>query len=821
MSDKNPSISTSGGSAIGGNANVGGNFTGRDQITINFFGTQGSWAEIREKLFTTLPDAIVEQRWTDFDWAAAEQAYRAKLIHLYDRVRVLGKPGDQPLGDLFTAVYILDKPTARWRHNLDELQKRGFDRDEFQRQPGERIDGLVLVKQGRNLFILGKPGAGKTTLLKHVAVQTARQPLERVPILVNLNEWATSRWGKGDQADLLPFLVEQFAICNFPDAGRFITYLLQAGRGLVLFDGLDEVRQEAGQRHALTHLLQSFARQYDRSQHLITCRIAASEYAFAGFDDVEVADFTPAQVTEYASKWFGAETPKLAAFQSELARPEHAGLRELGNIPLLLSLLCLTFDENMRFPPNRAELYEDALETLLRKWDSSRSIQRDEIYRTLSPKRKSQLFGRIAFRTFEQGMLFFRRRDLAAWIDEYLAALPGAAPADEINGADVLRAIEAQHSIFVERATDIYAFSHLTFQEYFAALHIKEEQQDIALMEHLTDPRWREVFLLTAAMRSDASEFFNLMRWAIDQLVPEEPALGQLLKWADEYTNTSKGQDEQRATIRLAYVSFLREFIFSTDLVSILNFARILNFSLAIQLMGVLARERVLTIVLARSLNRAHARARALFKFFDLNIEHDLNQAHSRIQLINSTFADLYASISDSAFVDSFNSDTVGILNFTCPNILETESLIAKRLSPMVGFDYGVYYIWLVAKLLAHIQLDRRDEDIKLALPSYLDLFNRVIDLGRQAGQTFYADQLASLCLPLTIANPQKWQHFADEILEVLTNRKLLLDWNFTSEQLRTFDEYFYANELLGCCLEVAVVADRQAILAGLLAPPT
>jgi hypothetical protein len=41
-----------------------------------------------------------------------------------------------------------------------------------------------------------------------------------------------------------------------------------------------------------------------------------------------------------------------------------------------------------------------------------------------------------------------------------------------INGRNVLRAIEEQHGILVNRHEDIYSFSHLTLQEFLTAKHI-------------------------------------------------------------------------------------------------------------------------------------------------------------------------------------------------------------------------------------------------------------------------------------------------------------------------------------------------------------
>lgn len=380
------------------------------------------------------------------------------MIRHYGSLRVIGATVDSPLENVFTDVFILNQLTAQRRAVIEELQQA--DPDSFRqasRKQG-RVSGLALIQEGMkgeyptHFYILGKPGAGKTTFLKYITMQAARnQAIARIPIFVSLHEWTRSQ-----NTDLFDFIVSRFAVCHVPNAAPFVKVLLEEGKALLLFDGLDEVRHEGRQRDRLTHQLQDFVRQYDRCQHLITCRIAASDYIFQGFQTVEVADFTPEQIATYAAKWFGADKATYDFFMQELWKPEQKGVYELCNTPLRLSLICLAFATDRAFPPTCAELYEDALDILLRRRDASRQIDRDtlhpdeKIYRELSNQRKKELFARIAHRTFQKGEYFFRRRDLESGITEYLATLPNVRAVDDLDGQIVLKAIEAQHSILVE-----------------------------------------------------------------------------------------------------------------------------------------------------------------------------------------------------------------------------------------------------------------------------------------------------------------------------------------------------------------------------------
>ncbi|NJN84539.1 MAG: hypothetical protein HC802_21155, partial [Caldilineaceae bacterium] len=245
---------------------------------------------------------------------------------------------------------------------------------------------------------------------------------------------------------------------------------------------------------------------------------------------------------------------KHAAFIAALYDEQNAGIRELCSQPLLLSMICLAYEEGGGFPANRLELYESALNALLVKWDSTRNIQRDRllpeevIYRDLTFRQKARFLAEIATAAFEKGEYYFERRRLSRDIETFLARMPGIQ--GEVDGDIVLDAIVAQHGIFAERARDIFAFSHLTFQEYFTARYIAENEARRTtrrMMAHLTDRRWREVFLLTAGQLED--DFIVELRAAIDGLVEGDATLVELLRWADARSLAARAPDRNRPAL--------------------------------------------------------------------------------------------------------------------------------------------------------------------------------------------------------------------------------------------------------------------------------
>ena len=272
---------------------------------------------------------------------------------------------------------------------------------------------------------------------------------------------------------------------------------------------------------------------------VITCRIAAKEYTFPSFVEVEVADFDDKQIKIFSEKWFKLKDPiKGKSFIKKLL--ELPSVRELGSNPLLLTLLCLVFEESANFPLNRSELYKEGIYILLKKWDAQRNIERHLIYKNLSVPRKEDLLSQVGFITFDRKDYFFKQRTIEHHIANYIRNLPNAQPESEnllIDSEMVLKAIEAQHGLLVERAKGIYSFSHLTFHEYFTAKKIitTSDPEELGktldnLASHVLERRWREVFLLSVGMLQSANYLFKLMKRNIDNLLNSDDKLKEFIE---------------------------------------------------------------------------------------------------------------------------------------------------------------------------------------------------------------------------------------------------------------------------------------------------
>ena len=288
------------------------------------------------------------------------------------------------------------------------------------------------------------------------------------------------------------------------------------------------------------------------------------EYKLKNFQELENKFFIDQEVINFTDSWFQAKYPvKVNKFIQQLKQNEQ--IIKIATNPLLLTLLCLLFEETGDLPSNRSHFYQEGLDILLNKWDSKPNIL-PQVYRKLSLQRHKDLLSYIALKTFERGDYFFAQKELEQYISDYICNLPNAQTDLEVLQLDseaVLKSISTQYGLLVEQAKGIYSFCDQTIHEYFTAREIiySPEPQILKkalqnLVERVTEPRWHQVFLLAAGMLRNADYLLRLMKRQTNALVGSNQELHDFLIWLQQKSSSGKALYKESAS-RAFYIEFI------------------------------------------------------------------------------------------------------------------------------------------------------------------------------------------------------------------------------------------------------------------------
>ena len=419
------------------------------------------------------------------------------------------------------------------------MRERGDIAAEVSQQDLERYQKAYTQQQTRSVIeviddinyryivILGDPGSGKSTLLKYLALQWAKlsaNQLSSQPIhlLIELRKYNRSR----DEKECKDFL--EFMECGSSWIGHLnksiLHECLQAGRAVVMFDGLDEVF-EVEKRNRIVDQIHNFTQTYPTVKVLVTSRIIGYQQQRlknAEFHHFMLQDFEPEQIKNFIQKWhdltFTDRLKKAASLERlQKAISESRAILELAGNPLLLTMMAI-LNRNQELPRFRAKLYEEASKVLLHKWDFDvkERLGHNKIDPYLIDEEVKQIIcGRIAYKMQSSGKglagNIINREDLRQTITDSLSGLMG----NEATACAKLMVEQLRERNFIlcflgGYNEDYYAFVHRTFLEYFCAwefLRQFQKQKTLDLdgliqvyREHWRDESWHEVLRLIAGM---------------------------------------------------------------------------------------------------------------------------------------------------------------------------------------------------------------------------------------------------------------------------------------------------------------------------------
>ncbi|XP_028391883.1 NACHT, LRR and PYD domains-containing protein 12-like [Dendronephthya gigantea] len=439
-----------------------------------------------------------------------EYLSRRELDDIY--INVVIQDGREPV-DYFRRAFM------KCRHEIYDIQ---LEKPPDAKVLQSTVELFQAAKAGeeppRTVLVVGRPGIGKTLLTKKIFNQSHQDETslfwyEKILVLIQFRSLS-----KGETS-LQEILSQAYGLdMSSPHCDMTIyEYICKNPSNVILiFDGLDEHEfdEECLTDEKIVNSPEEMCHIFLIVKHLVNGKLLpgatvlitsrpTAEHVYKNLDftrKVEILGFSEKQIEEYVGKFCGDDTQR--SFEIWSIIKDSPELLSFCYIPVNSYIVCLTFNESIGFggqvngerysniPKTMTELYKRAIRILLFKHNSkyrNKQVPRDYLTAKLPKPLQEDLdkLKKIAKDGMEKDQLLFQFESS----DKSMAGLSDSGLFNQLE----------------DKRRSIFAFLHLTIQEFLAALYVVDDIRNVEsfLWEHINKPRWHLVIQFVAGLLGD------------------------------------------------------------------------------------------------------------------------------------------------------------------------------------------------------------------------------------------------------------------------------------------------------------------------------
>ncbi|MHA6530122.1 NACHT domain-containing protein [Paenibacillus sp. BAC0078] len=322
----------------------------------------------------------------------------------------------------------------------------------FNKQRIETESVKKILRLGNYILITGTGGIGKTTFMKNAFLNTILET-DLIPLYIELKDM------NGRELNLIDTIYNSLKNLGFNLSQEYFNKSLLLGKFVFFLDGFDEI--ENSKRDSVRRELIDLTDNYQANKYIVSSRKSNEFNEWVMFKEMDITPLTLSQAKTMITKLEYDETTKqefIKALEDSLFKTHSS----FASIPLLLTIMFLTFNQHADIPEKKHEFYEAAFDVLYSKHDATKGLKRDR-FTTLSITEFKRILNYISLFSYLEDEISFNNTKILQYISNAKEIEEKKFNEDDYK-EDLLKSV----CILIEEGFS-YKFSHRSFQEYFAA----------------------------------------------------------------------------------------------------------------------------------------------------------------------------------------------------------------------------------------------------------------------------------------------------------------------------------------------------------------